>query len=90
MVDCGPECEETLRQIEGFLDHELDPDLRSKIERHLSGCGSCTDRASFQRHLKDLVGSKCAERQLPEGLKERIDQLMASGEPPGLDVHPSA
>jgi len=90
MVDCGPECEETLRQIEGFLDHELDPDLRSKIERHLSGCGSCTDRASFQQHLKELVGSKCAERQLPDGLKERIGQLMAGGEPSGLDVHPSA
>ncbi len=90
MVDCGPECEETLRQIEGFLDHELDPDLRSKIERHLSGCGSCTDRAAFQQHLKDLVGSKCAERQLPEGLKERIGHLMAGGESPGLDVHPSA
>jgi mycothiol system anti-sigma-R factor len=77
MVDCGPECEETLRQLEGFLDRELDPALRTKIESHLSGCGSCTDRAEFRQHLKELVQSKCAE-QLPAGLRDRLAQLIGS------------
>jgi len=86
MVDCGPECEETLRRIEAFLDHELEPELRSKIEAHLSGCGPCTDRASFQQHLKDLVGSKCTEAQLPAGLQERLGQLISSAEPPGTGL----
>ena len=58
MVDCGPECEETLRQLEGFLDRELDPSLRTKIEIHLSGCGPCTDRAEFRQNLKSLVQAK--------------------------------
>ena len=82
MVDCGPECEETLRQLEGFLDHELDPSLRTKIESHLSGCGSCTDRAEFRQHLKALVQAKCAEQQLPAGLKDRLAQLIGSPDAP--------
>ena len=78
MADCGPECEETLRQIERFLDHEVDDVIRVKVERHLSGCNPCTDRAEFRVHLKALVQAKCAEREVPAGLKDRLREVLAT------------
>ena len=31
MAECGPECEETLREIEAFLDGEVDPRSRERV-----------------------------------------------------------
>ena len=74
--DCGPECEETLREIERFLDGELEPVLRAVITRHLSMCTPCTDRAEFRKHLKDLIASKCAGDAIPEDLLSRVKALI--------------
>ena len=57
MSDCGPDCLETLREIERFLDGELQGDLRSRVQEHLSGCNPCMDRAEFRRHLKAMIAS---------------------------------
>ena len=72
MSDCGPECEETLRRIEAFLDGEVEPGLRAVIDRHLSGCSPCTQKVDFRRHLKAMIASSCGEESLPSGFVERI------------------
>lgn len=77
LSDCGPECLEALREIERFLDGELeDPGMRAFVDRHLSGCSPCMERAEFRRHLKEIVGSKCRERQVPPELSERLRSLI--------------
>ncbi|MEO8422592.1 MAG: zf-HC2 domain-containing protein [Actinomycetota bacterium] len=50
---------EALKEIERLLDGELPSDLRSKVEKHLSGCNPCMDRAEFRRHLRSMIASKC-------------------------------
>ena len=74
--DCGPECEETLREIERFLDGELEPGLRAVIASHLSGCNPCSERAEFRQHVKDLVASKCATDTMPTDLLSRIKAVI--------------
>ena len=81
MDDCGPECQEALREIERFLDHEVDDVVRIKVERHMSGCGDCTDKMEFRVHLKALIQSKCSERELPAGLEERLRRFLTSADP---------
>ncbi|HEX9298580.1 MAG TPA: zf-HC2 domain-containing protein [Actinomycetota bacterium] len=76
MGKCGPECEETLQEIERFLDHEVDDVVRAKVERHLSGCDPCTDKAEFRMHLKALIQLKCAEHEIPDGLKDRLRTIL--------------
>jgi mycothiol system anti-sigma-R factor len=78
MDDCGPECEETLREIQAFLDGELDPSLRERVHHHLSDCNPCMQRAEFQEHLKAIVHEKCAERAVPDELADRIRVLLRS------------
>jgi mycothiol system anti-sigma-R factor len=78
MDDCGPECQEALREIERFLDREVDDVIRMKVEQHLSGCSPCTDRLEFRVHLKAMIHAKCSERELPAGLEERLRQILAT------------
>ena len=80
MVDCGPECQEALRELERFLDRELDDVVRMKVERHLSGCGDCTDRMEFQVRLKVMIQTKCSERELPAGLEARVRRVLSTFE----------
>jgi mycothiol system anti-sigma-R factor len=75
MADCGPECQEILREIEAYLDHEIDDVQRLRVQAHLGDCGPCGDRADFQQHLRDLVRGKCGE-QLPVGLEDRLRSLL--------------
>jgi anti-sigma factor (TIGR02949 family) len=78
MDDCGPECQEALRELERFLDHEVDDVVRIKVERHLSGCGSCTDHMEFRVYLRALIQTKCSERELPVGLEERVRRVLST------------
>ena len=79
--DCGPECEEALREIERFLDDELDPAVRASVGRHLASCSPCTQRADFRRHLKELIASRCGHDAVPADLLPRIKALIETQRP---------
>jgi mycothiol system anti-sigma-R factor len=74
--DCGPECQQTLVEIEQFLDGELDVAVHTRIERHLSDCNPCMQRLEFRRYVKVVVSSKCGHEDLPAGLRDRIRELI--------------
>ena len=83
MADCGPDCEETLREIEAYLDGEVEAPQATAIEIHLADCNPCMDRAEFRQHLKDLVHDRCREAE-PEGLRDKVlevDPLARDGSP---------
>jgi mycothiol system anti-sigma-R factor len=81
MAECGPNCEETLRQIEAYLDGEVDALRAHEIQLHLSDCDPCMDRAEFRTHLKTLVHDRCAEAE-PDGLREKILAAIDTRETP--------
>jgi mycothiol system anti-sigma-R factor len=78
--DCGPDCAETLKEIESFLDGELDVSVQEQIQIHLSDCSPCMQRAEFRRHIKVVVRSKCSGDDVPPALEHRIRALL--DEPP--------
>lgn len=75
MVECGPDCEETLRQIETYLDGETDALQAAQVSAHLSDCDPCLDHAEFRTHLKALIHERCAEAE-PAGLRDKILQAI--------------
>ncbi len=82
MAECGPNCEETLKEIERFLDGELDVLSEGQVTHHLSDCNPCMERAEFRKHVKELVHEKCGEQTLPAGLSEKIEDLLRSFDSP--------
>lgn len=74
--DCGPLCDETLRQVERFIDGEIEASASTVIERHLSDCNPCLEKVEFRRQLKHLVQRSCAEEQVPPTLTARISEIL--------------
>jgi anti-sigma factor (TIGR02949 family) len=71
------DCEQALRKLFDFLDHELEDDERDAMQRHISTCRSCYSRANFERRLKDkLIQLRHGEPE--HDANERIKRLLQS------------
>lgn len=69
------DCEQALRQILDYVDHELNEHERAAMQQHLRTCKSCFSRAEFERRLKEKLGALCDE-EAPSQLDERIKDLL--------------
>ena len=76
------DCEHVLREIELYLDHELDAEEAGHIQEHLTECGGCLQRKEFRESLRSLVAKKCGPEPAPEDLLARIRELLAVEPPP--------
>ncbi|MBW3069878.1 MULTISPECIES: mycothiol system anti-sigma-R factor [unclassified Actinomyces] len=71
-------CSEARAHLERFLDHECDRDLEARLAEHVASCEHCSRQADAERHLRELVRSRCAE-QAPASLRARVlGQLSAA------------
>ena len=68
-------CEEALKRILAFIDHELADAEREGLERHLSACRSCFSRTEFERHLKGKLRD-LASHDTPGTTRDRIKALI--------------
>ncbi len=75
------DCEQILRQIELYLDGELEPALRVEVDRHLGACHPCMDRSDFKAHLRELLRDKCGCREIPPQLLERVEAALRVTDP---------
>jgi len=78
MINCGPECEQTLREIERWLDGECEATVQIDVESHLSGCNPCMQRVEFRRRLKVVIQTKCVGDAVPTGLQDKLQGLIRS------------
>jgi anti-sigma factor (TIGR02949 family) len=73
----GIDCDEVLREVEAFLDHELSEDRREYIAVHLRTCSPCAKRADFQQRLRAIVARKCGTPQaMPDSLVVRVRMVI--------------
>jgi anti-sigma factor (TIGR02949 family) len=78
MSDSTPiNCEEALRLLAEFLDHELQADERQGVERHLEACRSCFSRAEFERRLKGEI-RRLDREEISPAFEERVRRLLDS------------
>ncbi len=69
------DCRQVLKEIELYLDGELETSMSGEIEEHLAACGPCMDHSEFRRHLRELFRQKCC-CEVPEHLRQRIEALL--------------
>jgi anti-sigma factor (TIGR02949 family) len=70
-------CEQALKQIFQYIDHELDHARRAAMEHHLHTCHSCYSRAEFEQRLKAKLGELKKDDADP-AVRERIKRLLES------------
>jgi mycothiol system anti-sigma-R factor len=73
-----PNCQETLKELELFLDSELPNTRIDEIMAHLTGCTDCQGAFEFHAELRTIVRVKAKRDHLPEGF---TDRLLACFEP---------
>jgi len=67
------DCNETLRELEAFLDGELTTDTQLAIHAHLEGCVDCLQAFDFHAELKQVISQKCHNDEMPPDLLRRIE-----------------
>jgi mycothiol system anti-sigma-R factor len=81
------DCNETLRELEAFLDNELKPETHIAIRAHLEGCPDCHQAFDFHAELKIVVAQKCRNDEMPPGLMDKIQRCFGED---ATDPAPSA
>jgi len=66
-------CNETIRELDAFLDGELPSDVREHIHAHLGECIDCLQAFDFHAELKQAIRRKCSSDEMPPGLLGRIE-----------------
>lgn len=64
-------CEHVWREISNYLDGEVTPELRERMEQHLRGCHRCLAVLNGTRNVVALVGDE-QTFALPAGFGERL------------------
>jgi len=72
------DCDDTLRELETYLDEELTPDALLSIQIHLDGCLDCLHVFDFHAELRQVIAQKCHEDALPPGLLARIEECFGT------------
>jgi anti-sigma factor RsiW len=74
----GITCGEVLDRLSDYLDQELDPEVRARVEEHLRGCDQCArfggEFAATIRALRDhLLREGPAPARIHERLRGALD-----------------
>ena len=64
-------CVEVWREISNYLDEEISPGMRERMEAHFSACAHCTAVLDGARNVVGLVGDGRLF-QMPEGFSKRL------------------
>ena len=71
-------CEEAIRYLLEYLDHECEGHTHEEIDQHLSACQACYSRMEFEKHLRSQI-KNTGSQTVPDSLKNRIDKLFSGG-----------
>jgi anti-sigma factor (TIGR02949 family) len=64
-------CVHVWREISNYLDGEIDPELRRRMEEHFKGCEHCSAVLDGTKNVVRLVGDG-RTFDLPAGFSERL------------------
>jgi len=64
-------CVEVWRQVSNYLENDVSPDLRERIEAHLRACAHCKAVVDGTKNVVRLI-TDGVEYELPEGFSQRL------------------
>lgn len=69
-------CRQVWTELSNYLDGDIDPDLRARIETHLKDCDHCT---AILDGMSNIVRLVCDDQviEVPDGYSERLRQRVS-------------
>ena len=71
MVKIPVDCLQVFREISNYLEGDIAPDVRAKMEAHFKVCAHCTAVLDGSRNVVQLVGDGKAF-DVPKGFSQRL------------------
>ena len=71
------DCNETAERLQEYIDTELDPVTAAEVRAHLDECKPCCGGYDFEQRLKGVIRRHLAEDEVPTGLLDRVQSLIA-------------
>lgn len=71
------ECQEAVKRLTEYLDHELRPDEEAQLQRHLQKCGGCFAKFHFEETLLRTIRERVESVRAPGALREKILRLIS-------------
>jgi anti-sigma factor (TIGR02949 family) len=68
-------CEQALKRLLEFIDHELPDREHDTVEHHLRTCRSCFSRMEFESRLKQRLAALSSD-EAPQRTRDRIRDLI--------------
>lgn len=79
-VVAGITCEQVLARLSDYLDGELPPEPRGRIEDHLRGCDECARfGGEFRSTVRALRAHLTTSAGLPAALRARLHDAVKRG-----------
>ncbi|MDR1512360.1 MAG: mycothiol system anti-sigma-R factor [Propionibacteriaceae bacterium] len=76
----GIACEDVLRRVNLFLDHELDEAAADDIRRHIAACEHCSDEVDVWALVRHVVKRSYHPEHAPSGLLQRVTAQLHAAE----------
>ncbi len=70
------ECEDAIRRLNEFLDHQLTEAERVVVQKHLEICRPCLRRFTFEQTLIVSLRQKVTTVCAPESLRAKLHSLL--------------
>ncbi|HWO32507.1 MAG TPA: anti-sigma factor [Candidatus Acidoferrum sp.] len=68
-------CVEVWREISNYLDEDISPEVRERMEGHFKVCAHCTAVLDGARNVVGLVGDGRVF-QMPDGFSKRLQERL--------------
>jgi len=69
-------CEEAVKRLNEYLDHEMTPEERVVVLKHLEICRPCLKRFSFEQTLVISLRQKVTLLCIPPSLRDKLHGLL--------------
>ena len=68
-------CEQALKRLVEFVDHELPDSEHDGVEQHLRICRNCCSRMEFESRLKERLSALSTD-DVPAKTRDRVRELI--------------
>ena len=75
-VVAGLSCSDVLARLSDYLDGDLSPDARDRVEAHLRGCEGCARFGGDFQATVTALRTHLARGGLPDALRDRLRQAL--------------
>jgi len=72
------DCDETIKELERFLDSELATEKLEHLTTHIDGCIDCQQTFEFHSELRQIVRQAVKHEPLPDSLVDRIKECFGT------------